>query len=293
MGQLIYLLFYIALFFFIYWILTSIRKKTKWKPSTGRIVLYTFAILILYGTYPWFYVIDDIEGWIVDENGKPVEGVLVTSRWNMAESIPFMSIDTFAHMQSGILEAKEIVTDKNGRYYFPGFKRVNPLLQVLSADSPDIRAFKKGLYFSPTQKRRFKNYREDRLDFGIFRSSVWDGSTSVVVKMEDDHQRRNASGGISAFVDAVMQYSDCMWTNIPKAYATTHGLGNDFDFFDKKYRKKQESENKYFHEIELNNYHSRFLYVEEDEIVLGIQKYSRKNLTDCGIDPESIKDKIK
>ncbi len=257
MGLFIYLLFFIALFFFIYWVLSSIRKKTKWKPSTGGIVLYTFAILILYGTYPWFYVIDDIEGWIVDEKGKPVEGVLVTSRWNLFDSIPFMSVTTMAHMQSGILEAKETVTDKNGRYYFHGFWKLSPLLQGIDAEAPDIRAFKKSLFFSPTQKRRFKNYREDRFDFGIFRSSVWDRSTAKIVKIETDSQRRRAGEGISAFVETVLRYSDCMWTKIPKAIA-----------------------------FDSNRERRRGVQIYGDNV--SISRY-KKNMSQCGVDEELFK----
>ncbi len=213
----IFLLIFLVFVSFVYWVLSRIRKNTKWKPTTNKLILYSFVIAILFETYPWFYVVEDIEGWIVDEDGKPVQGVLVTSRWDLVESIPFISIDTIAHFQSGILEAKESETDTKGRYYFPGFWSINPFLQVLDARSPDIRAFKKGLYFNPTQNRRFEKYKDDWLDFGIFRSSVWDGSTAKIFKIETDYQRNEVSVGLSAFVDAVLRYSDCMWTNIPKA----------------------------------------------------------------------------
>ncbi len=215
----IYLLIFLVFVFFVYLVLSRIRKKTKWKPTTNKLILYSFVIAILFKTYPWFYVVDDIEGWIVDENGKPVQGVLVTARWDLIHSIAFISIDTIAHFQSGILEAKETVTDKNGRYYFPGFWKLSPLLQRLEIQSPDIRAFKVGLFFHPGQIWHFRNNRDDWLDFGIFRGSVWDGSKTEIIRMETDSQRSRAGEGISAFVETVLRYSDCMWTKIPKAIA--------------------------------------------------------------------------
>ncbi len=219
--------------------------------------MYTFAILVLYGTYPWFYVIDDIEGWIVDEKGKPVEGVLVTSSWILVETIPSIGLEIITHFRSGILEAKETVTDKNGRYYFPGFWKLSPLLQRLEIRPPKIRVFKDGLFFDSSQIWYSRNQRDDWLDFGIFRSSVWDGSTANIFKIETDYQRSKAGEGISAFVETVLRYSDCMWTKIPKAIV-----------------------------FDINRERRGVVQIEGDFVyILGY----KKNMSQCGVDEELFK----
>ena len=91
------------------------------------------------GCHSPVYTIEPFEAWAVDaETGEPVEGANVVATWALFDAW-YLHSSAFLEMP----EVKEAVTDKNGRFSFPGFKLYNPKLRELRED-PKIIIFKSG-----------------------------------------------------------------------------------------------------------------------------------------------------
>ena len=87
-----------------------------------------------------YYTAAPIEAWVVDaDTGAPIEGAVVTANWQL---IAF-GFDTGGRKQ-GQLEVMETVTDKNGRFQFPGFTKLNLSGNALGEEDPQILIFKPG-----------------------------------------------------------------------------------------------------------------------------------------------------
>ena len=87
-----------------------------------------------------YYTAAPIEAWVVDaDTGAPIEGAVVTANWQLVA----FGFDTGGRKQ-GQLEVMETVTDKNGRFYFPGFTKINLSGSALGESDPQILIFKPG-----------------------------------------------------------------------------------------------------------------------------------------------------
>lgn len=87
-----------------------------------------------------YYTAAPIEAWVVDaDTGAPIEGAVVTANWQLVA----FGFDTGGRKQ-GQLEVMETVTDKNGRFHFPGFTKVNLSGNALGEEDPQILIFKPG-----------------------------------------------------------------------------------------------------------------------------------------------------
>ena len=87
-----------------------------------------------------YYTAAPIEAWVVDaDTGAPVEGAVVTANWQLVA----FGFDTGGR-KVGQLEVMETATDKNGRFTFPGFTKVNLSGSVLREEDPQILIFKSG-----------------------------------------------------------------------------------------------------------------------------------------------------
>jgi len=89
---------------------------------------------------PPYYTADPIEAWVVDaETGQPIEGAVVTANWQLVS----VGLDTGGRKLHQ-LEVKETRTDKNGRFYFPGFTKLNNMVDELREEDPQLLIFKPG-----------------------------------------------------------------------------------------------------------------------------------------------------
>jgi hypothetical protein len=128
-----------------------------------------------------YYTADPIEAWVVDaETGKPIEGAVVTANWQLVAA----SLDTGGRKLRQ-LEVMETRTDKNGRFFFFGFTKMNPSLEELRDEDPQILIFKSGhTYFRTTN-----NYRDDKPSPGAHRSSKVNGKTLRMPKANLDAKK--------------------------------------------------------------------------------------------------------
>jgi len=105
-----------------------------------RTVLLVVLATSLQGCGDLYYTAAPIEAWVVDaETGAPIEGAVVTANWQLVA----FGFDTGGRKQ-GQLEVMETVTDKNGRFYFPGFTKLNLSGNALGEADPQILIFKPG-----------------------------------------------------------------------------------------------------------------------------------------------------
>ena len=106
----------------------------------ARYLIAMITVLALNACGSPYYTSDSIEAWVVDaDTGQPIEGAVVTANWQLVG----FGFDTGGR-KLGQLEVMETLTDKNGRFYFPGFTKLNPGLDDLREEDPQILIFKPG-----------------------------------------------------------------------------------------------------------------------------------------------------
>src|SRR5262249_44126815 len=116
-----------------------------------------------------YYTAEPIEAWVVDaETGKPIEGAVVTANWQLVST----SLDTGGRKLRQ-LEVMETTTDKNGRFSFPGFTRINVTLDELREEDPQILIFKSGYRYG----RYVNRYVNEGRDVGPRRKAAAAGKT--------------------------------------------------------------------------------------------------------------------
>ncbi len=97
------------------------------------------AALVLAACGSPYYTSDPIEAWVVDaENGKPIEGAIVVAHWQLRGA----TLDSGTRQNQ--LEVIETVTDRNGRFFIPGFTKINFTLEQLREEDPRVVIFKPG-----------------------------------------------------------------------------------------------------------------------------------------------------
>ena len=105
-----------------------------------RTILLMVLATSLQGCGDLYYTAAPIEAWVVDaDTGAPIEGAVVTANWQMVA----FGFDTGGR-KKGQLEVMETVTDKNGRFHFPGFTKINLSGNALGEADPQILIFKPG-----------------------------------------------------------------------------------------------------------------------------------------------------
>lgn len=165
-----------------------------------------FAIGLLL-TGPWFYIAEPIEGWVVDaETKKPVQGVIVTANWELEFGTPGGNVPV------GQVKVLETVTDKNGRYIFPGWGPRFAWKGHLTTDAPQLLLFKPG-YKSAGKENSFSSAYPDKMA----RTSEWNRKTIELTKFK---------GSLEEYYKTDLQFlgtsagsiirDNCGWKRIPR-----------------------------------------------------------------------------
>jgi hypothetical protein len=144
-----------------------------------------------------YYVSDPIEAWVVDaETGKPIEGAIVTANWQLLS----FGFDTGGRKLYQ-LEVMETVTDAKGRFFFPGFTKLNPALADLGDDDPKIRIFKPGYEYSGMSS----NYRNHPGLKSAHRHSKADAHTFRLRKESDPRKYAHAIDMLNTDLSALVE----------------------------------------------------------------------------------------
>ncbi|MCF6225550.1 MAG: carboxypeptidase-like regulatory domain-containing protein [Xanthomonadales bacterium] len=218
-------IFTVVVYFLLVWVLPLlvgrllvflITRNSGWRPTKKRKWLWAALLAVIWATYPWFVVVEDINGRVVDVNGQPLEGVLVTAKWSELYRIPRIGLHDYDYLVTDLINAMESVTDADGRYHFPGFFYVSPILRRMSRGSPDVGFYKEGLRADYNVTVYPKNSVSFEID--LLRDSVLNDISVVMVEMDTDYQRRGSSGVLWGFIKYVLRDDSCLWANIPNAF---------------------------------------------------------------------------
>ena len=114
----------------------ALARRLVTRSRTAAVI----AVLAVGACGSPYYTSDPIEAWVVDaDTGKPIEGAIVVASWQLLG----FTLDT-GGSRNHQLAVMETVTDKNGRFSFPGFTRVNFRLEKLGEEDPRVLIFKPG-----------------------------------------------------------------------------------------------------------------------------------------------------
>lgn len=178
------------------------------KQALFRIVLM-LALLTPLQSCAFFYTAKPIEAWVVDaETKKPLDGVIVVAHWQLKGGLE-------GGNPVGQMMVMETVTDKNGRFYFPGWgPKLRPWYGELKNQSPGILLFKSGY-----EHRNLYNIRT-RKDAGGALSSEWNGK---MIELKPFGEKREIKDILRDFehlnssVETIVRDAkSCNWKKIPK-----------------------------------------------------------------------------
>src|SRR5690349_3429199 len=155
------------------------------------------------------YSAKPITATVVDsESGAPLEGVNVVAHWVLHDRTSWASI--------GELELLETVTDKDGKFHFPGWEgkappRDGPYESRLNNGDPILIFFKSG--YMPSHRGNY--LQPERLrdaDHTWERYSDWDGK---VIKLEKIKGNLREYAHFAGFTVSDIHYQNCVWTKMP------------------------------------------------------------------------------
>jgi len=152
---------------------------------------------------------EPIEAHIVDaETKQPLEGVIVTANWQLEEG-------TFGgNVQVGQLVVMEAVTNKDGKFRFPGWGPKTVWKGHLVSDDPQLLLFKSGYEY----KRLYNHvsmpaYREHVLK--PVRRSDWNGKTIALKRFRGT--MKEYVRHLSFFMTDLRFIEDnCHWKQTPR-----------------------------------------------------------------------------
>lgn len=136
--------------------------------------LLLMVLLLPLQSCAFYYSAEPIEAWVVDANTKqPLEGVIVVAHWQLKGGLE--GGNPVAQMM-----VMETVTDKNGRFHFPGWgPKLRSLSGRLKTESPEILLFKSGYEYQSLRNELTNETLRGELEIPL--KSDWNKKT---IKME-------------------------------------------------------------------------------------------------------------
>jgi len=185
----------------------------KRNPYFLLLLLWALAVLPACAG-PVTYSAESIEAWVVDaETKQPIEGAVVVAHW-VLEGPTLVDIKV---RQAGDLVVLEAVTDKDGRFHFPGWGPIRHWGRSrLTYKDPELIIFKSGYEY----RRLINEMTADAIGGKAFpvRRSQWDGKKielkpfqgTLVAYEEHFESLSDALGHIVAD-----NPRECKWKKIP------------------------------------------------------------------------------
>ncbi len=157
------------------------------------------------------YSAEPIAARIVDaETKEPIGDVVVTANWQLEEGTMGGNVPV------GQLMVMEAVTDKEGKFAFPGWGPKLAISNHLVNRDPQLLLFKNGYEYRGLVNTFVTNYNK-----GSLRRSEWNGKTIEMKKFKgadmQTHYKNllNFSKEVDSF--ATWHIDPCQWTNLPIA----------------------------------------------------------------------------
>jgi hypothetical protein len=151
---------------------------------------------------------------VVDaETGEPLEGVNVVAHW---------AVLSVTGRGAGDLELTEAVTDKDGKFYIPGWgpKSLDsdlPRGSRLGKDAPALTFFKSGYLVRSVGNNLQPLHLSDPSDTGpSVRYSDWEGKTIKLEKFKGDLERYASAAERAP--GSMNQAIPCGWKRVPRVY---------------------------------------------------------------------------
>lgn len=151
--------------------------RRHWK----RILLGLALVLMplwVFGDPP-VYSAKEMRGQVVDgDTGQPLEGVVIVAEWKLYHE----GIGSGGH--GGAIKTIEALTDKEGRYFIPGWGPViRPPFAYLDFYDPRLRMFKSNYYPQDLSNEVLSGANRDR---SVMRRSRWDGKVIKLTPFKGD-----------------------------------------------------------------------------------------------------------
>ncbi len=190
------------------------------ETTLGILLLLVIAISLPACAAPLQYVIEPMEARVVDATTKqPLERVVVVAHWELEHGT------VGGNVPSGQLRVMETVTDKDGRFAFPGFGPETLVNRFLVNRDPRLIIFKpgyeyRGLSNAYTSDRELRTRRERRSD--------WNGKT-IELKPFAGTTREYAEhlDFMTTSLESVL-FEECGWKKIPRMVLAVNGQSEIF-----------------------------------------------------------------
>lgn len=154
------------------------------------------------------YSAESIEAWVVDaETNQPIEGIVITANWQLKGGLE-------GGNDVGQLMVMETITDRNGRFYFPGWgPKLGSWEGRIKSQRPQLLLFKSGYKYVGLENATRSDYGSSSV-----LKSDWNGKTIKMQKIGADPQEllRNFEN-LNFIVESVVRDTKaCDWKKIPK-----------------------------------------------------------------------------
>lgn len=153
------------------------------------------------------YTAESMEARIVDADTKePLEGVIVVAHWELERGT------VGGNVPAGQLRVMEAVTDKEGKFSFPGFGPETLWDSFLVNKDPELLFFKSGYEY----QRLYNEYNSTReLRTRKVRRSDWDGKTIALKPFKGTGE--GYASHLSFMHTSIRSIlDDCNWKKIPR-----------------------------------------------------------------------------
>lgn len=184
-------------------------------------VLFLIQLLAFSGcAFPAWYSAEPMEAWVADEEGRPLEGVIVVAHWHVWEG-------TLAGTNSGgEIQIMETVTDKAGHFHFPawGPKMLPPqrnrglVDQYLGNEAPNLLLFKSGYQFLS-----LANSTRTVRNTSSLRQSIWNGKRLTMKPFYGSSKEYAEHLSIThTLLGFAYRGDQCEWTKVPRMLVALH-----------------------------------------------------------------------